>query len=129
MAHFDDIHTLQQLDDRGLRIGTSSGSLRKVFGSMDNVFGERNYSSSVIKSLQSKYILINSSEPALDRVAYDGNVCCIERFADSKVRLSVSVPQLYRSLARFRLRTISSVGIFILVQISSERWKLPIAYH
>lgn len=57
---------------------------------MDNVFGERNLSSSVIQSLQQKYIRINSTKPALDRVAYDRNICCIERLSDVKVILSVS---------------------------------------
>lgn len=89
VTYFDDIHTLKQLDERDLRIGTSSGSLKKVFGTMDNVFGDRNCSSSIIKSLKSKYILLNTTAPALDKVVYDGNICCIERYFDSKLRLSV----------------------------------------
>lgn len=57
---------------------------------MENVFGDTNYSSAIIKSLKSKYILLNSTSPALDRVVYGGKMCCIERFTDSRVRLSVS---------------------------------------
>lgn len=90
ITHFDDIHTLKQLDERGFSIGTSSGSLKKVFGSMDNVFGSQNFSNPVIRSLQRKYKLINSTKPALDLVAYDKNICCIERLTDAKVILSVS---------------------------------------
>lgn len=93
VTHFEDIHTLEQLDSRGLKIGAASGSLKKVFGSMENVFGWRNMSSPTIKSLQDKYIVINSSRSALDRVAKDGNICCIERFTDVKVILSVGVDE------------------------------------
>lgn len=81
---------MKELDRRGLPIGTSSGSLRKVFGSMDNVFGAQSFSNSIIRSLKKKYILVNSTQAALDAVAYDGNICCIERLTDVKVILSVS---------------------------------------
>lgn len=91
VTHFEDIHTLAQLDARGLQIGAASGSLRKVFGSMENVFGWRNMSSPTVKSLQDKYVIINSMRPALDRVANDGDICCIERLTDVKVILSVSI--------------------------------------
>lgn len=90
ITHFKDIKTLKELDERGLPIGTSSGSLKKVFGSMENVFGSQNFSNTIIKSLKQKYILINSTKPGLDLVAYDKNVCCIERLTDCKLFLSVS---------------------------------------
>lgn len=89
VTHFKDIQTLEQLDQSGLLIGTTSGSLRKVFGSMENVFGAQNFSSSVIKSLKKKYILINSSNAAIDVVARNRNICCIERLTDSRIILSV----------------------------------------
>lgn len=60
---------------------------------MENVFGERNLSNAMIRSLQQKYIRINSTKPALDRVAFDRNICCIERLSDVKVILSVSITQ------------------------------------
>lgn len=91
ITHFEDLHTLQQLDESGLRIATTSGSLRKVFGSMKNVFGEQNLGNSVIRSLQNKYILVNSTQTALDRVALYRNVSCIERMTDTRVTLSVSI--------------------------------------
>lgn len=90
ITHFKDIHTLEQLDFSGLKIGSASGSLKKVFGSMENVFGWRNMSTRTVRSLQNKYVFINSTRPALDRVANDGDICCIERLTDVKVILSVS---------------------------------------
>lgn len=58
---------------------------------MDNVFGAQSFSNSIIRSLKRKYILVNSTQAALDAVAYDGNICCIERLTDVKVILSVSI--------------------------------------
>lgn len=61
---------------------------------MDNVFGAQSFSNSIIRSLKKKYILVNSTQAALDAVAYDGNICCIERLTDVKVILSVSTIHL-----------------------------------
>lgn len=99
-AHFKDIHTLQQLDESSFPIGTSSGKLRNVFGSMENVFGWRNISSTTIRSLQDKYIKINSTIPALDLVAYEKNICCIERFMDAKVIYSVIIIKINAKFMR-----------------------------
>lgn len=91
ITHFKDINTLKQLDQRGFPIGTSSGSLRKVFGSMENVFGADNFSSPVIQSLKKKYIWNKSTKPALDAVVYKKNICAIERLTDCQLITSVTI--------------------------------------
>lgn len=79
-SFFKDINTLSELDESGLHIGTSSGSL-------SNVFGPSNQSRGTIKSLITKFHLINQT--AIDQTAFDRNICCIERISDIKIIIAV----------------------------------------
>lgn len=80
ISHYKDIDTLEELDNSGLPIGTTSASLANVFGDDGHP---------VIQSLASKFKVYNSSEPVRDRTAFNRDICAIERFADVKVIIAV----------------------------------------
>lgn len=74
---------MKELDESGLHIGTSSGSLKSLFGG-----GERE--SDLMKSLASKFHVFNTSSPVIERTANSRDICCIERKTDFSVILTVS---------------------------------------
>lgn len=81
-TYYKDINSLQDLDDSGLPLGTTSNSLIGIFGTGD---------SPLLKSLISKFYLLSGATATIDRTAYDRDICCIERCADIKVIIAVSV--------------------------------------
>lgn len=76
------IQSLQELDESGFEIGTSSGSLKKVFG-------EYSLGTPLIRSLASKYKMMNTTTPTIARAAYQRDICCIERLTDITVIIAV----------------------------------------
>lgn len=87
VSYYKDINTLKELDESGFEIGTSSGSLRNVFGTV-NVSTPL---TGLISSLASKYKMINTSVPIIIRAAYKRDICCIERLTDIAVIIAVSL--------------------------------------
>lgn len=83
-TYYKDVNTLSELDESGLRIGTSSGSLKNVFGATD-------IASPLIRSLASKFFLLNSKIPMINRTAYYRDYCCIERLTDISIIIAVSL--------------------------------------
>lgn len=81
MSHYKDIDTLEELDKSGLPIGTTSASL-------SNIFGDDGHP--LIQSLAKKFQVLNPKTPIIDRAAYNRDICCVERFADIKVIITVS---------------------------------------
>lgn len=84
--YYKDIDTLEELDESGLQIGTTSGSLGNIF--------EEDYGSQLIKSLESKYIVTNESSilhtPTIERTAYARDICSVERLTDVTMIIAVS---------------------------------------
>lgn len=80
--YYKDINTLKELDESGLEIGTSSGSLK-------NLFGEPSLGTPLIRSLASKYKMINTSTPIITRAAYERDICAVERLTDIRVIIAV----------------------------------------
>lgn len=80
-TYFKDINTLEDLDTSGMRIGTSSGSLK-------NIFGSEIQGNPVVQSLADKFDLINTT--AIDRTAYNRDICCIERLTDISIIIKVN---------------------------------------
>lgn len=76
------LNTLKDLDDSGLPIILSSGTV-------ENLFGDEPIS--VLASLQAKFHL--SDDSALERVATDRDMCGIERLSD--VNIIIKVVTLY----------------------------------
>lgn len=75
--------TLKELDESGLHIGTSSGSLRNLFGVEDR-------ESDLMKSLASKFDVLNTTETVIKRTAEKRDICCIERKTDLSIIMTVS---------------------------------------
>lgn len=84
VSYYKDIDTLNELDKSGLHIGTSSGSLR-------NIFGTQNLGTAVVRSLAKKYKLLNTTVPTISRTAYKRDICCIERLTDIAVIIAVKL--------------------------------------
>lgn len=82
-TYFKDISTLKELDNSGLRIGTSSGSLK-------DIFGKHNLGGPVVRALAAKFLFLNSTRPTIERTAHERDICCIERLADISVIIAVS---------------------------------------
>lgn len=80
--YYKDIDTLEELDESGLPIGTTSGSLGNIF--------KEDLGSPLIKSLQSKYTVANISDVAtIERTAFARDICCVERLTDIKMIIAV----------------------------------------
>lgn len=75
-TYYRNIKTLQEFDESGLKIGTTSVSLAEIFGSDGNP---------LYKTLRNKIILINGS--SMDRAALKRDIAAIERNADAKMRI------------------------------------------
>lgn len=88
-TYFKDINTLKELDESGLKIATSSGSLK-------NIFGTHNSGSAVVRRLAAKYQLLNSTKPIIERTAYERDICCVERLNDISVIIAVSLNHLVK---------------------------------
>lgn len=84
VTYYKDITNLKELDESGLPIGTSSGSLK-------NLFGEKSIGSPLIWSLASKYKLLNTTVATIDRTAHDRDICCVERLTDISIIIAVSL--------------------------------------
>lgn len=84
-SYFKDIETLDELDASGLPVGTSSGSLRNLFGA-DN---DENDGKPAIRSLAKKFQLINKTEPIIEKAAYRRDICSIERLTDIAIIIAV----------------------------------------
>lgn len=80
--YYKDINTLKELDESGFEIGTSSGSLK-------NLFGEPSLGTPLTRSLASKYKMINTSTPIITRAAYERDICAVERLTDIRVIIAV----------------------------------------
>ncbi|XP_037912067.1 uncharacterized protein LOC119652196 [Hermetia illucens] len=78
-SYYADIHTLKQLDESGLPIGTSSRNLANILDSDNNP---------VLNSLQKKFII--SSVPVIDQTAFKRDICCIERASDITVIMTTT---------------------------------------
>lgn len=76
---YQDITTLEQLEESGLPIGTASNYMANIFG---------DDSLPVIKSLQSRIKVLDDSF-TLDRTAKNRDMCGIERMTDIKVIIAV----------------------------------------
>lgn len=82
-AYYKDIDTLAALDASGLPIGTTSASLADIFGSGDTP---------VLRSLIGKFRLLRAADgPTIERTARARDMCCIERCADIRLIIVVSV--------------------------------------
>lgn len=82
--YYKDIDTLEELDESGYPIGTTSGSLGNIF--------KEDFGSPLIKSLESKYTISNiTSIATIERTAYTRDICCVERQTDIKVIIAVGV--------------------------------------
>lgn len=80
-TYYKDIDTLEELDKSGLPIGTTSASLKDIFGEGGTP---------VLRSLISKFKLFTGKvKPTIDRTAEDRDICCIEREADINVIIAV----------------------------------------
>lgn len=79
-SYYKDINTLVDLDNSNLIIGTTSESITHIFD-YDN--------STLISTLRSKIAILKT--PAIIRASTKRDVCCVERYADQHVILSVSV--------------------------------------
>lgn len=81
--YYKDIDTLEELDEIGLPIGTTSGSLGNIF--------KLHYGSTVIQSLASKFTVSNYSvvPSTIERTAWARDICSVERLNDVKVIIAV----------------------------------------
>lgn len=84
VTYYKDISTLKELDESGLPIGTSSGSLA-------GIFGKNNSGGPVIRSLAGKYYFLNTTIPTIERTAYKRDICCVERLTDISVIIAVNL--------------------------------------
>lgn len=83
-SYYKDINTLEELDQSGLPIGTSSGSLGSIF--------DQHFGSKLIESLDSKYhVFTNTTDVTIDRTASKRDICSIERLTDVSVIIAVSL--------------------------------------
>lgn len=97
VSYYKDIDTLAELDQSGLRIGTSSGSLQSIFTGANNSHG-------AIRSLSKKFhIYQNATKSTILRTAYDRDICCIERWND----IGVIIP------VKYEFKTIMEMRNFI----------------
>lgn len=86
--YYKDIDTLEELDEIGLPIGTTSGSLGNIF--------KLHYGSTVIQSLASKFTVSNYSvvPSTIERTAWARDICSVERLNDVKVIIAVKYKKL-----------------------------------
>lgn len=94
VSYFKDIDTLKELDESGLHIGTSSGSLSKLLGDQED-------ESAVVKSLRKKFHLFNTSDPVIDRTASKRDICCVERKTDISIIITVSLSETVRAFESY----------------------------
>lgn len=72
---------MEQLDQSGLRIFTTSASLKNIFG------GENE--SPLLKSLQKKHLMYTDNKKPIDHAAYERNMCSVERYSDVTIIIKV----------------------------------------
>ena len=80
-SYYKDIDTLSDLDKSGLHIGTTSASLKDIFGEDPNP---------LIESLKSKFYILSTTRPVIERTAYDRDICSLERQSDINIIIAVS---------------------------------------
>lgn len=107
-SFYKDINTLQELDDSGLPIGTSSRSLLDIFGDRENP---------LLASLQDKFIIMKTA--AYDRAIEKRDVCCVERKSD----ITVGMTQQYLRLGYEPLHIINECPrTYFLSFIIKKHW-------
>lgn len=81
-AYEKEIDTLRELDDSGLIILSSALSIK-------NLFGDKNDVNPVLLSLMSKLQTTSEADNVIDSVAYQRNVCGVERYSDFNIIIRV----------------------------------------
>lgn len=117
--YYKDINTLEELDESGLEIGTSSGSLK-------NLFGEKSLGTPIIRSLASKYKMISTTTPIIARAAYQRDICAIERLTDIRVIIAVCFEAIQK-LSLFEMYLENDDLIPFTEAIRNTRWKCSTA--
>lgn len=83
MSYYKNLQTLQDLDKSGLKIVTSSESLRTLFGFEHDA-------SPLLKSLIRKFQIFEIDNP-IQRTAYKRDMCSVERYSDINIIIKVAV--------------------------------------
>lgn len=94
VSYYKDINTLEDLDESGLYVATSSGSLRNLFGSDT----QENEGKPAVRSLAKKFLLLNVTEPIITRAATRRDICSIERLTDIGLILAVNTIEKFPKL-------------------------------
>lgn len=82
VAYYKNLQTLHDLDSSGMRIVTSSQSLRTLFGSEHDA-------SPLLKSLIKKFQIFDVDNP-IQRTAQKRDMCSVERYSDIHIIIKVS---------------------------------------